>query len=98
VLEASHGREAISICESSDGPIHVLVTDVMMPGMSGRELADRTALMRPEMKVLFISGHTDDIILEQGIKKGAAFLQKPFSKLQLARKVREVLDTGASVA
>jgi two-component system CheB/CheR fusion protein len=98
VLEASNGREAISICESREDPIHLLLTDVVMPGMGGRELADRAVLLRSQMKVLFMSGHTNDIILEQGIAEGAPFLQKPFSKIQLTRKVRDTLDGKTSAA
>jgi CheY-like chemotaxis protein len=84
--------EAIRISERYEGAIHLMVTDVVMPGMSGRELADRLIVPRPEMKVLYVSGHTDDTIVHHGmLEPGLAFLQKPFSPRALARKVREVL-------
>ena len=67
-------------------------TPLFMPELGGRELAERARMMRPNLKVLFMSGHTEDVILKEGIKKGAAFLQKPFSPIELAHKVREVLD------
>jgi chemotaxis methyl-accepting protein methylase/signal transduction histidine kinase/ActR/RegA family two-component response regulator len=93
VIEARHGKEGLSVCESHAGPIQLLVTDVLMPGIGGRELAERSLLLRPEMKVLFMSGHTDDAVLDLGIKlHGTPFLQKPFTLVQLAKKVREVLD------
>jgi len=93
VIEARHGKEGLSVCESHEGRIDILVTDVLMPGIGGRELAERAALLRPEMAVLFMSGHTDDAVLDLGIKlRGTPFLQKPFTVAQLARKVRAVLD------
>jgi len=67
-------------------------TPLFMPELGGRELAERARMMWPDLKVLFMSGHTQDVILKEGIKKGAAFLQKPFSPTELAHKVREVLD------
>ncbi len=92
VLEASHGGEALLLCEQHDGPIHLLVTDVVMPGMSGRELADRLSRRRPTLKVLYMSGYTDDAVLRHGLEEeGAALLQKPFNTEHLAQKVREVL-------
>jgi len=73
--------------------IELMVTDVIMPGMSGRELAERLQAARPNMKVLYVSGYTDNIIAERGmLPPGMAFLQKPFSPTNLAGKVREVLD------
>ena len=94
VLEAHHGKHALQVYEQHAGPIHLLVTDVVMPEMSGRELADRLKPSRPNMKVLFMSGYTDKAIVHHGeLDPGAAFLQKPFTPDALARKVREVLDT-----
>jgi two-component system cell cycle sensor histidine kinase/response regulator CckA len=93
VLEASHGQEALRVCEKHQGSIHLMVTDMVMPGMNGRQLAERLAPLRPEMKVLYVSGYTDNAILRQGVlEPGMAFLQKPITPGALARKVREVLD------
>ena len=66
-----------------------------MPELGGRELAEHAVMMRPEMKVLFMSGHTQDVLLREGISQGTPFLQKPFTTTKLARKVREVLDSQA---
>lgn len=99
VLEAANGDAALSICKHQTEPIHLLITDVIMPEMSGRELADQLAKLRPEMKVLFMSGYTDNAIIHQGVlDAGANFIQKPFPTDALARKIREVLDApGKSV-
>ena len=80
---------------STAGPIHLLVTDVVMPQMGGRELADRLKAGRHETKVLYVSGYTDDAILHQGVSEtGTAFLPKPFTASALAHKVRQVLDAA----
>ena len=93
VLDAADGPSAIALATRHAGEIAVLVTDVVMPGMSGRELAERLAPARPAMKVLYTSGYTDDAMVRQGVlNAGVAFLQKPFVPDSLARKVREVLD------
>ncbi|HEU5261858.1 MAG TPA: PAS domain S-box protein [Gemmatimonadales bacterium] len=93
VLDAPDGPTALDLAARHAGGIDVLVTDVVMPGMSGRELAERLAPHRPEMKVLYTSGYTDDAMVRQGVlRSGVAFLQKPFVPETLARKVREVLD------
>ena len=95
VLEAIEGREAMRISEQYDGPIHLLLTDVVMPGMSGCELVKTLAPLRPEMKVLYMSGYTDDAIIGHGnLGRGSSFLQKPFTLDCLAHKVRGVLDKG----
>jgi PAS domain S-box-containing protein len=95
VLEAANGEEALRIGQTHDGPIHLLLTDVVMPRMGGRELADRLTALRRETKVLYVSGYTDDAILHQGISQtGVAFLEKPFTAGGLAHKVRQVLDAA----
>ena len=93
LLEAADGSEALLICESHLAPIDLLITDVVMPGMSGPELASRLTELRPESKVLLMSGYTDSAIVHHGVLEGGAnFIQKPFSTEALAIKVREVLD------
>jgi len=95
VLEAADGDEALRIGREHGGPIHLLVTDVVMPQMGGRELADHLKAGRRETKVLYVSGYTDDAILHQGVSEtGTAFLPKPFTAAELAHKVREVLDAA----
>ena len=92
ILAARSPAEAIHISESHPGPIHLMVSDVIMPGMSGDKLASYLSVLRPEMKVLYVSGYTDDSIVHHGVlEPGLAFLQKPFSPKTLARKVGEVL-------
>ena len=93
VLEANDGTEALRCCEQHAGPIHLLATDVVMPGPSGRELLDRAIALRPGLKVLFLSGYTEEAIVRHGVlATGLAFLHKPFTPDALVRKVREVLD------
>jgi two-component system, cell cycle sensor histidine kinase and response regulator CckA len=94
VLEAHDGNEALKMCGEHEGTVHILVTDVVMPGMNGRELAQKMESLCPAMKVLYISGYTDNAIVHHGVlKAGTAFLQKPFTPEALARKVREVIDS-----
>ena len=93
VIEARHGGEALLICEQSKDRIDLLVTDVVMPQMSGRQLAERLAPLQPSMKVLFMSGHTDDAVIRHGVENAMmSFIQKPFTPAALARKVRDVMD------
>lgn len=93
VLEANRGQEAIRLCETYQGPIHLLLSDVVMPEMGGRQVADAILSLRPNIKVLFVSGYTDDAIVRHGIlHEQVAFLQKPFTPNALARKVRDVLS------
>jgi signal transduction histidine kinase/ActR/RegA family two-component response regulator len=96
VLEARHGRDALTVAGGYDHPIQLLVTDVVMPEMGAGELVDQLVSSRPELKVLYISGYTNDEVTRRGISRtDAAFIQKPFTSEDLMRKVREVLDTSA---
>lgn len=93
VLEARHGGEALLHCERHQGTIQLLLTDVVLEQMGGPELARRLSGIRPDMRVLYISGYTDDAIIHHGVlTEGTAFLQKPFTTEALARKIRQVLD------
>jgi two-component system cell cycle sensor histidine kinase/response regulator CckA len=93
VLEARCGDEALDVNKAHDGAIHLLITDVVMPGMSGRQVAVAIAERRPTVKVLYCSGYTDDAVVRHGVLQAdAAFLQKPFTVASLATKVRAVLD------
>jgi len=95
VLEARHGVEALVVAAQHPGPIHLLVTDVVMPQMSGPQVALQLASGRPDMKVLYMSGYADHAVVHHGVlDPGAAFLHKPFSLEVLASKVREVLDAS----
>jgi CheY-like chemotaxis protein len=93
VIEARNGREGLKLCERHPGRIDLLVTDVVMPLLGGRELAQAVLKLRPGLKVVLMSGHTDDAMLRAGVQWGDAFIHKPFTPLQLAQIVREVLDT-----
>jgi signal transduction histidine kinase len=93
VLEAKGGRDALRICEQHSGPIQMIVTDVVMPEMGGRVLVERIVVLRPGIKVLYMSGYADDTVIRHGVlEEGTAFLQKPFTPAGLSSKVREVLD------
>jgi two-component system cell cycle sensor histidine kinase/response regulator CckA len=95
VLEAQGADHALRILEEYAQPIHLLLTDVVMPRMSGKELAQRLSVVCPQVKVLYMSGYTDDAIVRHGIlEPGVSFIQKPFTPRTLAQRVREVLDAG----
>jgi CheY-like chemotaxis protein len=92
VLAAESGEAALKTAASHEGPLHLLVTDVIMPGMAGPKVAEALQRLRPETKVLFVSGYTDDAMVHHGIREGEiAFLQKPFTLEALSRKIRETL-------
>jgi two-component system cell cycle sensor histidine kinase/response regulator CckA len=96
VLSAGQGNEALSKAEEHPGPIHLMLTDVVMPQMSGRELAERLAASRPEVKVLFMSGYTEKAVFHgKVLDKDALFIEKPFTPLDLLGKVREMLDAAS---
>jgi len=93
VVEAGNGAEALEIAERCQEPIHLMLTDVVMPGVGGRDLVQHLERLHPEMKVLYVSGRTNDLMVQRGVRDPRmAFLQKPFVPGDLARKVREVLD------
>jgi CheY-like chemotaxis protein len=93
LLEAASGSEALSLSERYREPIHLLITDVAMPGMTGKELATRLVTLRPSLRTLYTSGYTANAIAHEGVlDAGVAYLPKPFSAAQLAAKVREVLS------
>jgi PAS domain S-box-containing protein len=98
VLIAAHGYEALQLAQAHVGPIHLLLTDVMMPGMSGPRLAEELERDRPETAVLFMSGYTEHTVVERGsLREGIPYLQKPFTPGVLIRRVREMLDASRRV-
>lgn len=93
VIAASSGEEALTISQDLKRDIKLMITDVVMPQMSGRELAERIIALRPNLRVLFMSGYTDDAIVRHGLlDEKLNFIQKPFDSAAVARKVRELLD------
>jgi CheY-like chemotaxis protein len=93
VLEATNGTDALKLATEFDGPIHLLLSDVVMPGMGGRALAEELGGSRPDMALLLVSGYTEDAVIQHGVQEsGIAFLHKPFTPTALLGKVREVLD------
>ncbi|HKA61157.1 MAG TPA: ATP-binding protein [Methylomirabilota bacterium] len=99
VIEARNGAEALLLSERHQGPLDLLLTDVVMPRMSGRELAERLTPLRPDLSVLYMSGYTDDAVIRHGVLgAGTAFLQKPFTPAILVDRVRETLDLSRSTA
>jgi DNA-binding response OmpR family regulator len=99
VLVAGHAGEALVLSEKHPGNIDILLSDVVMPQMSGPELAQRLSPLRPEMRILFMSGYTDDFLARTGaLDEGAGFMQKPFKPADVVRKVRAVLEADSPVA
>ena len=97
VLEAEHGAQAIERCVSHEGAIDLVVSDIVMPTMGGREMANRLRVVRPNSRLLFVSGFTDDEVMQQGIIiPGSAYLQKPFSPVSLVAKIQEMLREPAT--
>jgi CheY-like chemotaxis protein len=95
VLDAGDGQSALDVCGAQQAPIHLLVTDVVMPGMTGPDLARAVKILRPETKVIFMSGYTENSVLANDlIEPDANFLQKPFTPEEFAQRVRAVLDDG----
>ena len=97
VLTAESGREALDLINAHSGPIHLLITDVMMPDIDGPELVRRLSTLRPDTRTLFMSGYMDDALGEQGVlPSNVNFIQKPFSPRTIAQRVREILDGSSS--
>jgi len=94
VLEAADGVEAVRVADNYGGFIHVLLTDVVMPRMGGRELVERLLPLRPGMRVIYMSGYTDDALLQHGVSTGASawFMEKPFTPGTLVNKLRQVIE------
>jgi CheY-like chemotaxis protein len=98
VIEAERGEHAIRLVEQSQTPIHLLLTDVVMPGIGGKQLATRLLELRPGLLVLYMSGYTDDVINNRGIlREDTLLLPKPFTRATLLRRVREALDANTSL-
>jgi len=96
VLATAGGDDALRTSDSCDGPVDLLLTDVVMPGMNGKQLAEAIRIKRPGIKVLFMSGYAHDVLSTQGmLEPGVAMIHKPFRTVALARQVRQVLDSGA---
>jgi DNA-binding NtrC family response regulator len=92
VLETEGTENALATCASYDGPIHLLLTDVVMPKMSGPLVAEKVTSLRPGIKILYMSGYTDDAVVHHGIlSQDIPFIQKPFTPIALRKKIREVL-------
>jgi CheY-like chemotaxis protein len=93
VLSAESGDDALAQTAHLEGPLHLLLSDVVMPGMNGRQVYTRLAELRPELRVVYMSGYTEEVIAPQGVlEPGVDFIAKPFTVESLARKVRDVLD------
>jgi len=96
VLACASGSEAIDVAETHDGEIHVLLTDVVMPGLRGHEVADRIAATRPDIRIVYMSGYADETLLARAAEARSSFLEKPFSSSALTRKLREALAADPS--
>jgi hypothetical protein len=97
VLAAADGEAAIRLCEAHPGPIHLLITDLVMPGMSGRQVSESVTTRRSGIPVLFMSGYTDDEQVRSGVRNtGQAFIQKPFTSATLAHKLQDVLGSQST--
>ena len=95
VLEAGNGADAISLADKCQEPIHLLLTDVVMPGMDGQKLAEEINRIRPEIKIMYMSGYTDESIVHRGVLDSElVLLQKPFTRESLTRKVRQALRSN----
>jgi CheY-like chemotaxis protein len=99
VLEAANGAEAVALSETHEGPLHALLTDVMMPRMSGATLAERIRATHPDVKIVFVSGYTDEAVFRQvPPDPNVTFVQKPYTTAGLLRVLREILDrTGPTL-
>ena len=99
VIAASGGEEAIAVAEQHSGQIHLLLTDVVLSGINGKELSERLRVLRPNLNVLFMSGYSADVIAHRGVlDPGVAYISKPFTPGGLATKVREVLRQPPSTS
>jgi CheY-like chemotaxis protein len=99
VIEAQHPDEALELMSRHHGPLHLILTDVVMPGMNGRAMVEKLVPRFPDARILFMSGYTDDALAPLGVAPGdVAFLNKPFTPKELAERVREVLETAAAAA
>jgi DNA-binding response OmpR family regulator len=95
VLPVESPAKALDTIQAQSGTIHLLITDVVLPGMNGRMLSERVEKLRPGIKVLFVSGYSEDVITHHGeLRSGTNFLPKPYTRETLSRKVREVLDSN----
>jgi len=94
VIEAHHPEEALEVAARHQGPIHLILTDVVMPGMNGRVMVERLVTRYPDARILFMSGYTDDALAPMGVAQAdVAFLNKPFTPKELAERVRDVLES-----
>jgi YesN/AraC family two-component response regulator len=93
VIDASEGEQAVKAAKESGGPVHLLLTDIVLPGMKGPDVASKVREIHPDVKVLYTSGYAENVVVRQGLlEKGTAFLEKPFTPDRLARRVRRILD------